>query len=71
MDETKGEYLVIWHALKRYKKRGLLNRIMGKTKEIKMPMMNIYDTEEVASYGFNTIKNLGGVEPKIVRIIRE
>ncbi len=69
--ETKGEYLVIWHALKRYKRRGLFNRALGRTKEIWLPMVNSYETEEIASYGFNTIKGLGGMEPKIAKIIRE
>lgn len=70
MEEGRGEYLVIWHALKRYKKRGLVNRIFGKTVDVLMPVINDYESEEIASYGFNTIKSLGGLQPKIVRIIK-
>jgi len=69
--DTRGEYIVIWHALKRYRKRGLVNRLLGRTKDKLLPMVNTYDTEEIANYGFNTIKNFGGVGPKVVRIIRE
>lgn len=70
MEENRGEYLVVWHALKRYKKRGVVNRIFGKTMEVLIPMVRDYETEEIASYGLNTIKSLGGIEPKIVRIVK-
>ncbi len=69
-EENRGEYLVIWHALRRYKKRGLVNRLFGKTVEVMTPMINDYETEEIASYGFNTVKSLGGFQPKVVRIIK-
>lgn len=69
-EENRGEYLVIWHALRRYKKSGLVNRIFGKTVEVLTPMVRNYETEEIASYGLNTIKSLGGIEPKIVRIVK-
>ena len=70
MEENRGEYLVVWHAMKRYRKRGLVNRFFGKTVEVLTPMVNDYETEEIASYGFNTVRSLGGVEPKVVRVIR-
>lgn len=67
----RGEYLVIWHAMKRYRKRGLVNRIFGKKVEMLKPCINGYESEEIASYGFNTVRSLGAIEPKMVRVIRE
>jgi len=69
MEENRGEYLVIWHALKCYRKRGLINRLLGRKAEKIMPMVNDYETEEIARYGLNTVKSLGGLCPRMVKVI--
>jgi predicted transcriptional regulator len=68
MNENKN-YMVTWQMVQKYRKRGLLNRISGKTIKRLMPMKYKYECEEIAKYGYYNIKKNGGIKPHLVKVI--
>lgn len=71
MKNENGAYIVMWHMAKRQKKLGLWNILTKKeTKRLK-PIMQRYETEEIAKYGYKNIKNNGGIKPYLLKVISE
>lgn len=71
MGEDGGGYIVMWHQVKQFRKRGFISWLLGKTVKKLQPVLHRYEDEEVAEYGFNNIKNNGGYKPYLLKIIRE
>ncbi|MEA3378019.1 MAG: hypothetical protein U9Q69_00100 [Nanoarchaeota archaeon] len=71
MQKNRGEYIVMWHMLQEISKPGFLNKIIGNcTKRLK-PIIQRYESEEVATFGYTNIKNNGGIKPYLLKVIRE
>ena len=70
MEGVEG-YIVLWNQAKTYRKRGILNWLLGRTVQKLQPMLHRYEDQEVAEYGFDNIKKNGGYQPYLLRIIKE
>lgn len=71
MEDEKGQYVVTWFMTKKYKRRGLWNRLTGKTISRVCPMKHWFDSEEIAKYGYEHIRNNGGIEPYLLKVVED
>ncbi len=68
---TEGTYLVMWQVHKTIRKKGFLNSIFGKKTVKKEKIVHIYDSEEIAEYGYKNLKTNGCMKPVLLKVLRE
>jgi hypothetical protein len=61
----------MWHICQEVKKRGLWNKLAGKKVRRLKPIVNSYETQEIAEYGFRNIKSFGGKKPVLLKVLQE
>ena len=64
-------YLVMWHAYKRVQKKGIMNFLLGKKETIARPIMQRFESQEMAEHGFRNLKLNGCIKPLLLKIVRE
>jgi hypothetical protein len=69
--ENEGKYIVMWHLCKKLPRKGFLNQVFGKYVKIIKTVVNRYDSEEIAQYGYNTIKSKSYYRPLLLKVIKE
>ncbi len=70
-EEDNGGYVVMWHMVKNKPQKGLLNSILGNSKKVLIPIIQRYQTHDVALFSYNTIKERGYYQPKLMKVIME
>ncbi|MFH1638636.1 MAG: hypothetical protein ABIB71_09485 [Candidatus Woesearchaeota archaeon] len=69
MKDKSGQYLVMWHIVRAFKKPGLVNQLFGKRQQQLMPVIQGYNTEKFAKMRYDQIKTKGGLRPYLLRVI--
>jgi len=68
---NEDRYLVIWQVYKKIPKRGFFNSLFGKKMKRSEPIVQTFDSEEIAEYGFKNLKSNGCIKPLLLKVIKE
>lgn len=70
MDDVNKEYFVLWKKPEVYRKRGFLNRLLGKTIVRQKQEVYKYNDPEIAESGYQMLKNHNNGQPFLLEVIR-
>jgi len=59
----------MWH-MHRPVKTNVLDKLFGRKKSQLQPVMHVYNTQELAEYGFRNIKANGGYKPYLLKVLK-
>lgn len=68
----KGEFFVMWHVIGKNREQGLIGGLIKNNTSVNMaPVIQRYNTMEMAEKVFDTVKQRGAYRPFLFKLVKE